>query len=366
MKKTVWMGVVFWGLAASILMVGNVLAAEVLLQDVIEKNIRVEEVFEKTSDNFVVLFDASGSMGETYKDTGMSKLDIAKKVLGEREQELPDLGYNSGLYLFTPWKPYYEMAPLDKAKMDAAIQQLPTVKTAGGYANQPTPLGLGIQNLDPILAKVSGKTTVFIFSDGTYTYRPRIYPADAARVLAQKHNVSYYLISSAQTDEQKKTLQDIAAINESSRVVGFETFLENPDYYTGALYVVKTNEITEDIIRQKVVGFSMGDVRFEFDKADISSEYQDELEALAKFLQEHPNATGLIQGFTDSAGPEEYNLSLSHRRVESVRDYLVQYFNLDPGRLVLQWYGAANPIASNDTPEGRQKNRRVEIDIAGM
>jgi OOP family OmpA-OmpF porin len=360
MKKTGWMGVVFWGLAASILMVGNGLAAEILVQDVIEKNIRVEEVFEKVTDNFVVLFDASGSMAQTYKDTGMPKVDIAKKLLRERETELPDLGYIAGLYLFTPWKPYYEMAPLDKAKMAAAIDQLPTKD----LATRATPLGLGIQNLGPILDGVSGKTTVFIFSDGTYTFRPRINPVDAARALDQKHDVTYYLISSAQTDKQNKLLDDIAAINQGSRVVSFDTFLENPDYYTGALYVVKTNEITEEMIRQKVVGLSMGDVRFEFGKADVRPEYKDELEALSKFLEEHPNATGLIQGFTDSTGPEEYNLQLSHRRVESVRDYLTEHFNLDLGRLVLQWYGPANPIASNDTPEGRAKNRRVEVDIS--
>ncbi len=361
MKKTGWKGMVFWGLAASVLMVGNVLAAEVLLQDVIEKNIRVEEVFEKVTDNIVVLFDASGSMAQPYKDTGMPKVEIAKKLLKDRGA-LPELGYNAGLYTFTPWKTYYEMQPYDEAKVAAAIDQLPTTD----LATRATPLGQGIQNLGPVLDGVSGKTTVFIFSDGTYTFRPRINPVNAARTLDQNHDVTYYLISSAQTDKQNKMLNDIAAINQSSRVVSFDTFLENPDYYTGALYVVKTNEITEEIIKQKVVGFSLRDIQFDFDKADVRPEYMDELEALAKFLEEHPNATGLIQGFTDSTGPEEYNLSLSHRRVESVRDYLAQNFNLDPGRIVLQWYGPANPIASNDTREGRAKNRRVEVDIAGM
>jgi OOP family OmpA-OmpF porin len=352
---------VVWGIAASVLMVGNVLAAEVLMEDVIEKNIRVEEVFEKVTDNIVVLFDASGSMAQPYKDTGMAKVEIAKKLLKDRSA-IPELGYNAGLYTFTPWKTYYEMQPYDQAKIAAAIDQLPTTD----LATRATPLGQGIQNLGPILDGVSGKTTVFIFSDGTYTFRPRINPVNAARTLDQNHDVTYYLISSAQTDKQNKLLNDIAAINQGSRVVGFDTFLENPDYYTGALYVVKTNEITEEIIKQKVVGFSLRDIQFDFDKSDVRPEYMDELEALAKFLEEHPNATGLIQGFTDSTGPEEYNLSLSHRRVESVRDYLAQNFNLDPGRLVLQWYGPANPVASNGTPEGRAKNRRVEVDIAGM
>jgi OOP family OmpA-OmpF porin len=359
MKITGWKGMVFWGLAASILMVGNVLAAEVLLEDVIEKEIRIEEVFEKVTDNIVVLFDASGSMAQPYKDTGMAKVEIAKKLLTDRGA-IPELGYNAGLYTFTPWKTYSEMQPYDQAKMAAAIDQLPTTD----LATRATPLGQGIQNLGPILDGVSGKTTVFIFSDGTYTFRPRINPVNAARALAQNHNVCFYLISSAQTDKQDKLLDDIAAINQCSRVVGFDTFLANPDYYTGALYVVKTNEITEEIIRQKVVGFSLRDIQFDFDKADVRPEYKDEMEALAKFLEEHPNATGLIQGFTDSTGPEEYNLRLSHRRVESVRDYLAQNFNLDPGRIVLQWYGPANPIASNDTREGRAQNRRVEVDIA--
>jgi OOP family OmpA-OmpF porin len=359
MKKTGWMGMILWGLAASILMVGNGLAAEVLLEDVIEKNIRVEEVFERITDNIVVLFDASGSMAQPYKDTGMAKVEIAKKLLKDRGA-IPERGYNAGLYTFTPWKTYSEMQPYDQAKMAAAIDQLPTTD----LATRATPLGQGIQNLGPILDGVSGKTTVFIFSDGTYTFRPRINPVNAARALAQNHNVCFYLISSAQTDKQDKLLDDIAAINQCSRVVGFDTFLANPDYYTGALYVVKTNEITEEIIRQKVVGFSLRDIQFDFDKADVRPEYKDEMEALAKFLEEHPNATGLIQGFTDSTGPEEYNLRLSHRRVESVRDYLAQNFNLDPGRIVLQWYGPANPIASNDTREGRAQNRRVEVDIA--
>jgi len=362
MKITGWKGMFLWGLTASILMVGNGLAAEVLLKDVTEKNVKVEDVFEKVTDNIAVLFDASGSMAQPYKDTGMAKVEIAKKLLKDRGTDLPELGYNAGLYTFTPWQTYYEMQPYDEAKVAAAIDQLPTTD----LATRATPLGQGIQNLGPVLDGVSGKTTVFIFSDGTYTFRPRINPVDAARTLAQNHDVTYYLISSAQTDKQRKLLDDIAAINEGSRVVDFDTFLANPDYYTGALYVVKTNEITEEITKQKVVGLAMDDIRFDFNKADIHPEYGDDLEALAKFLEEHANATGLIQGFTDSTGPEEYNLRLSHRRVESVRDYLVQNFNLDPGRLVLQWYGPANPIASNDTPEGRAKNRRVEVDIAGM
>ena len=88
MKIKGFTGMVFWGLAASILMVGNVIAAEVLLEDVVEKNIKVEEVFEKVTDNIVVLFDASGSMAQPYKDTGMAKVEICLLYTSDAADDL--------------------------------------------------------------------------------------------------------------------------------------------------------------------------------------------------------------------------------------------------------------------------------------
>ena len=71
-------------------------------------------------------------------------------------------------------------------------------------------------------------------------------------------------------------------------------------------------------------------------------------------------------GYTDDTGKAEYNMELSRRRAEAVADYLQKKFELGSDRVVANWYGAANPIASNDTTEGRAQNRRVEIAIGGM
>jgi OmpA-OmpF porin, OOP family len=79
----------------------------------------------KTADNFIVLFDSSSSMKAPFKDTGMTTLDAAKKLLKDRNERLPDLGYNAGLYLFTPFKPIYMMQKYDRDKFAAAIDQLP-------------------------------------------------------------------------------------------------------------------------------------------------------------------------------------------------------------------------------------------------
>ena len=87
---------------------------------------------------------------------------------------------------------------------------------------------------------------------------------------------------------------------------------------------------------------------------------------MGKFLQTNPKAFVALQGFTDNRGTPEYNMGLSRERAEAVADYLVKNFKLDSGRVAAMWYGEGNPVASNDTPEGRAKNRRVEVAVSGL
>jgi outer membrane protein OmpA-like peptidoglycan-associated protein len=68
-----------------------------------------------------------------------------------------------------------------------------------------------------------------------------------------------------------------------------------------------------------------------------------------------------LGGHTDSQGPERKNQALSEKRVQSIKDYLVQRFQITPERVRAVGYGASKPLASNDTPEGRSQNRRVEV-----
>jgi OOP family OmpA-OmpF porin len=68
-----------------------------------------------------------------------------------------------------------------------------------------------------------------------------------------------------------------------------------------------------------------------------------------------------ITGHTDNVGSEEYNLALSRFRAENVKKYLVEQYGVNPQRLDVQGAGPAQPVADNDTPEGRQRNRRVAI-----
>ena len=78
-------------------------------------------------------------------------------------------------------------------------------------------------------------------------------------------------------------------------------------------------------------------------------------------LQQHADLGLTIEGHTDNTGTAPGNQALSERRAASVRQYLVDYFGIDGARLKSVGYGQTKPVAPNDTPEGRQNNRRVEL-----
>jgi OOP family OmpA-OmpF porin len=111
----------------------------------------------------------------------------------------------------------------------------------------------------------------------------------------------------------------------------------------------------------EVVGFKVDAIGFDSSQADIREEYHGELDALGKFLNDNPETYAVLAGYADSTHTREYNLELSRKRAESVRDYLVKNANIGEDRFVLTWYGKDNPVAENDTAEGRAKNRRVEV-----
>jgi OOP family OmpA-OmpF porin len=78
-------------------------------------------------------------------------------------------------------------------------------------------------------------------------------------------------------------------------------------------------------------------------------------------MKAYPKTTAVIEGHTDNVGSAEYNQKLSQARANSVRQYLIDNFGIKASRLSAIGYGLTKPIASNDTEEGRQKNRRVQV-----
>jgi outer membrane protein OmpA-like peptidoglycan-associated protein len=105
----------------------------------------------------------------------------------------------------------------------------------------------------------------------------------------------------------------------------------------------------------------MPNVFFEFNSDRIQPRYHPDLDKLGQAIAQHPDYRLRIEGHTDNIGSDTYNQVLSERRAESVQRYLVQKFAIAPERLTVKGYGKNNPIADNYTPEGRDKNRRIEV-----
>ena len=104
------------------------------------------------------------------------------------------------------------------------------------------------------------------------------------------------------------------------------------------------------------------DILFDFNSAGLRPESQQTLRDLASNFQRYTDETVTVEGHTDNVGSPEYNQGLSERRAYSVRDYLVNQ-GVAGSRVTAVGFGETQPKASNNTPEGRQLNRRVEIHI---
>lgn len=112
-----------------------------------------------------------------------------------------------------------------------------------------------------------------------------------------------------------------------------------------------------------------GDILFDFDKDTLRPDALPTLQKVAEVIAGYPGAPVLIEGYTDSKGKDSYNLKLSDRRAASVKKWLVEKAGADAGHIKTKGWGEAKPVAPNenpdgsDDPDGRQKNRRVEITI---
>ncbi|MFT7772517.1 OmpA family protein [Roseateles sp.] len=108
---------------------------------------------------------------------------------------------------------------------------------------------------------------------------------------------------------------------------------------------------------------TLGDVLFEFGRAEVKPAAQNAIDKLAHYLAQHPDRRVLIEGFTDSVGSDAANLALSQRRSQAVADAL-RARGVDPTRIATRGYGEAYPVASNSSSSDRAMNRRVEVYIS--
>ena len=141
-----------------------------------------------------------------------------------------------------------------------------------------------------------------------------------------------------------------------SRVIDFTVANQLPNYQDNFKIV------TYEEMKEQQTSVRINNIFFDFNKSELKPESFLELDRLFKFLNDNPEIKVEISGHTDNVGSDEYNLKLSEARANSVKDYLVSK-GINSNRINAMGYGKSKPVATNDTDEGRQLNRRVEFKI---
>lgn len=321
-------------------------------------------------DNFIVLQDQSGSMYMIYgggqvvpstiadggAELAKTKMAMSKKILSAMNEKIPELGYKGSLYMAAPFQQVMAPAVFNQAKFAGAIKSIPANQEIYGRR---TPLGLGIHNLDAVLAGLSGKTAIILVSDGEENMCTN--PVLEAKALADKYKVCFHVISVADSKVGKANLEQINALGKCCKADG-PTLLKDPAALQAFVKCVFYDEVPDE---EMIV---LRGINFDFDKYNIKSEFVPVLNEAAAILADNPKISIVIGGHTDSMGTEAYNMALSQRRANSVYEFFRKK-GIAAKRMKAVGYGEADPIAPNtnsngtDNPEGRALNRRVELKV---
>lgn len=385
-------------------------------------------------DNFILLYDGSGSMKFDYQDTAEDKAVLAKKSMKAMNSDIPELDYQSGLVGVTPsFKVYQNMRNYDSWKMEKAISNLQEPQKISGLN---TPLEKGLLQLGTVLDDLSGRTAVILFADGQQSmYSDAL---SAAKSLYADYDICLHVVSYAQKENEHALLNNIVALNDCSYLISGQEMANSQKRKDFVRKVFYAKDSDNDGVRDRydecpgtpagvqvdqvgcavdsdrdgvadykdkcpgtpagvkvddrgcpldsdndgvpnykdecpgtTQGLDVDDqgcpvtqllrlkILFATDKAEIEPEYRSELQRVATYLANHPDKEIKIEGHTDSVGSQAYNQGLSQRRADSVKQYLVREFGVEASRLMTKGYGETQPVATNETAQGRHKNRRV-------
>ena len=353
-------------------------------------------------DNFLVILDASSSMGDKYAKKEKAK--IAKDFLSAMNQTLPELNYNGTLITFghganLPDKSAMVIYGPTKYSTSGFESALNTTKGPSGTSS--LPLAKAITTAGEALKSAQGTVAIVIVSDGLDMDQAPVTAAEALkgqlgdRLCIDTVQIGDDPAGKAILEQIGKaggcgnsttTDQLASSANMSGFVEGLFLAKLAPKPVPMAA-TPKPMDSDKDGVLDNLdqcpntpLGTTVDArgcwtyaavVLFDNNSSYLASAYheeqnKDELKKLGDFLREHPKAQVVLSGYTDDTGSDEYNLWLSERRARRVQNYLTKYSGVRIGRIISQWYGKKNPVNSNNTEEGKQQNRRVESIVKGL
>ena len=168
----------------------------------------------------------------------------------------------------------------------------------------------------------------------------------------------------AEAAKQKADAEAQKSAQEAAASAAAAAQAEEAQRQLRAQLLAQLNAVLQTVDTPRGLVVTMADILFATGKYELSQDANLKLAKLSGVILAHPGLKLRIEGYTDSTGSDELNLKLSGQRAEAVRTFLVQQ-GLSPDSVTSMGMGPANPVASNDTADGRRQNRRVEIIVSG-
>ena len=306
-----------------------------------------EEVIPTVS-SFDFLVDNSGSMLTSPLLNARSKMDLAKDVMARVNAQIPNLPYQGSVHLFSPDGTPQPFGNWDRAGMAQAIGR---ISTGGEVVGRMTNMASGLSDMTQEYAGMQKPAAAIIVSDGMANRGGD--PVAAARAVYDSvPGLCFHVISMADKPEGQAVLDQIAALNPCSVSVKGADLLASDaavkDFVERVFYGVVEEEVV--ILRG---------VNFAFDSAALNDKAKGILDEVAEVIKGKSSVKLVLEGWTDTTGPESYNMGLSQRRADSVKAYLEQK-GIPASEMRAVGEGESTKY-ENGTAEGRYLNRRVEL-----
>ena len=184
--------------------------------------------------------------------------------------------------------------------------------------------------------------------------------AEAEKATAEA--IAQQQVLAAETDKARQAAAQSENLRQQAEKEKQQAEYEKQELRARLLQQLNSILATRDSARGLIA--NMSDVLFRSGSFELLPGARERLAKVSGIVLAYPSLHLAIEGHTDSVGTDDYNQQLSERRAQAVRDYFVQQ-GINSGAIEANGYGKTEPIATNDTPEGRQQNRRVELILSG-
>jgi outer membrane protein OmpA-like peptidoglycan-associated protein len=361
--------------------------------------IKSGQLVQKT-DTFIVLFDKSASMGESYGTPMVNeatRLIHAKNAANNMIATIPEIKMNAGLRTF--WYEetalIYGMKPLVKEDYTNSINSIE-------YVNHRTPLETAITAAGNDLKSAEGYSAIIIISDfsetkGVDDIRPEAVMDAITRVNAQYGDkLCVYAIQVGYAPDGKELSEQIVQNVKGGYTVNADklatpaamaAFVEkvisgNCSRYQQLaakpkIVIVESESMVEEKVaaavsetkaEERIIILAFEDVHFDFDKSTLKPEAQATLKRSIQMMRDNPKANLRVAGYTSASGTHAYNQKLSERRANAVQSYLVDEGGITPDRLSTIGYGETNPAMYEAAPKeiyskAAKANMRVLFEV---